>query len=327
MVPVGHSRRQDDELALVRKDVGTGRLSAVKSTKTSTGSNRRIPGWAAALVEALTRDLPGVVTREDVAQRSAELRLDRDLEATIAELRRLGWLVALPVKGTWAFVPPGQEAVTDPYLPLRAWQARDRRAEFLLAGEAAAWHLGYLDRRSEGRISVWKPPDVRLPDGLRPHVSIVSIGWGSTSPNEPRPSTAFLARRHFDIVSWASGLPAFGPEALLVQLGARPASFAPWVDLVAHLEQLVDDCDDDKLTRLLNAQTASAWQRAAYLLHAGGQPERGMALLAHRSAGQMPKVLFEHPNTLRGDRRKVWAPQYHVVDRLVAPLQELMSKA
>ena len=300
----------------------------MESTTVVSGSDRRIPGWASALVGELARDLPEVVTRADVAQRSAEVRLDRNVEATIAELRRLGWLVGLPVKGTWAFVAPGQEAVTDPYLPLRAWQARTgRRAEFLLAGEAAAWHLGYLDRRSEERISVWKPSDIRLPDGLRSHVSIVSIGWGSTSPEELHPTTAFLARRHLDLVSWASGLPAFGPEALLVQLGARPASFAPWVDLVAHLEQLIDDCDDDKLAKLLAAQTASTWQRAAYLLHVGGQPARGSALLERKPTGPMPKVSFAHPNALRGDRRKVWVPQYHVVDGLVAPLQQLAGKA
>ncbi|MGH3441116.1 MAG: type IV toxin-antitoxin system AbiEi family antitoxin [Nitriliruptorales bacterium] len=291
------------------------------------GPDRRVPGWASALVGGLTRDAPAVVTRGDIGQRSAALGLDRDLDATINGLRRLGWLVALPVKGTWAFVPPGQDAVTDPYLPLRAWQARDRNAEFLLAGEAAALHLGYVDRRSAGRISVWKPSGCRLPDGLRPYVSVVSIGWGSTSPKELRPSTAFLARRHLDVVGWASGLPAFGPEALLVQLGARPASFAPWVDLVAHLEQLVDDCDDDKLAMLLTAQTASTWQRAAYLLHAGGQPTRGSALLDRKPAGPTPKVSFEHPSTMRGDRRKVWIPQYYVVDRLLAPLQKLVGKA
>lgn len=99
-----------------------------------------------------------------------------------------------------------------------------------------------------------------------PPQSVLTIYFGL----ELRPSTRFLARRHLDIVSWASGLPAFGPEALLVQLGARPASFGPWVDFVAHLEQLVDDCDDDKLAVLLAAQTVSTWQRAAYLLHSGG---------------------------------------------------------
>ena len=290
-------------------------------------ADRRIPGWASALVGQMARDRPAVVTHEDISQRSAALRLNRDPGATIAELRRLGWLVALPVKGTWAFVPPGQASVADPYLPLRAWQASDDQAEFLLAGEAAAWHLGYLDRRSEGRIAVWKPGNVRLPDGLRPHVSVVSLKWGPAPLAEMRPSAAFLARRRLDLVSWSGGLPAFGPEALVVQLSARPASFKPWADLVAHLEQVVDDCDDDKLARLLAAQTASAWQRAAYLLHAGGQPERGMALLARRPAGAMPKVSFDHPDTARGVHRSVWVPQYSVVDRLVSPLQELVGKA
>jgi hypothetical protein len=311
----------------MRINDGSGTISAVNSTASSARVDRRIPGWASALVGQLARDRPAVVTNEDIAQRSADLRLDRDAAATIAELRRLGWLVALPVKGTWTFVPPGQASVADPYLPLRAWQARDEQAEFLLAGEAAAWHLGYLGRRSEGRISVWKQANVRLPDGLRPHVSVVSIKWGLAPLADVRPSTAFLARRRLDLVNWSGGLPAFGPEALVIQLSARPASFMPWADLVAHLEQVVDDCDDDKLARLLVAQTASAWQRAAYLLHAGGQPERAMALLARRPAGPMPKVTFEHPSAMRGDRRKQWVSQYAVVDRLVAPLQELVGKA
>lgn len=310
----------------MRKGSGLSRLSAVNST-IAARADRRIPGWASALVGQLSRDRPAVVTRENISQRSADLRLDRDTEATITELRRLGWLVALPVKGTWTFVPPGQEAVADPYLPLRAWQTRYEQAEFLLAGEAAAWHLGYLDRRSSGRIAVWKPSNVRLPDGLRPHVSVVSLKWAPASLTEVRPSVEFLARRRLDLVSWSGGLPAFGPEALVVQLGARPASFTPWADLVAHLEQLVDDCDDDKLARLLAAQTASTWQRAAYLLHAGGQRERGMALLARRPAGPTPKVSFEHPDTARDVHRSVWAPQHSVVDRLVSPLRKLVGKA
>lgn len=299
----------------------------MKSTTSADGVDRRIPGWASALLRQLARDRPAVVTQEDISQRSTDLRLNRDPGATIAELRRLGWLVALPVKGTWAFVPPGQASVADPYLPLRAWQARDDQAEFLLAGEAAALHLGYLDRRTDGRIAVWKPESVRLPDGLRPHVSVVALKWAAVSLAEVRPSAAFLARRRLDLSNWSGGLPAFGPEALVVQLSARPASFKPWADLVAHLEQLVDDCDDDKLARLLAAQTASAWQRAAYLLHAGGQPERGMVLLARRPAGPMPKVSFDHPDTGRDVRRGAWVPQYSVVDRLVSPLQNLAGKA
>lgn len=318
----------NESLANMRKVDISGRVTAVKSTTTSpAGADRRIPGWASALVAGLARDLPAVVTREDIARRSTQAGLDRDLEATITELRRLGWLVGLPVKGTWAFVPPGQVAVSDPYLPLRAWHASDPEAAFVLAGEAAAWHLGYLDRRSEGRIPVWKRRELRLPDGLRPHVAIVSLKWGSSPVKELQPSTALLARRHLDLVSWASGLPAFGPEALIVQLSARPASFGPWTDLVAHLEQLFDDCDDERLARLLEVQTASTWQRAAYLTHASGHPARGIALLDRKPSGATPKVSFAHPDVAADDRSSVWVPQYHVIDRLIWPLQNLVGKA
>ncbi|MGH3488133.1 MAG: type IV toxin-antitoxin system AbiEi family antitoxin, partial [Actinopolymorphaceae bacterium] len=125
------------------------------------------------------------------------------------------------------------------------------------------------------------------------------------------------------------GLPAFGPEALVVQLAGRPASFTPWADFVAHLPQAIADCDDSRLADLLTGQSASTWQRAAYLIHAGGQPARGMELLNHRPRGPMPKVSFEHPDvTWRGDGApRLWISRYHVVDRLIAPLQRTGGKA
>jgi len=289
--------------------------------------DRRVPGWAKSLVAGLSRDLPMVVTRQEVADRLADAHVDRDVGSTINELRRLGWLVALPVRGAWAFVPPGQAAVSDPYLPLRAWRKRNPSADFLLAGEAAAWHLGYLDRRWDGPVPVWKPAGRRLPDGLRSHVSVISLRFGDISTKDLQPSTVLLANRHLDLVRWAGGLPAFGPEALLVQLAARPASFQPWADVVAHLQQLADDCDDGRLARLLSQQTASSWQRAAYLLHAGGHPSRGIALLERRPPGPMPKVYLSQPKMMPEDGGPMWVPQYHLIDRLVAPLQGLVGKA
>ncbi len=109
-----------DQLGLMRNLSHGGRVSAMKSTTSPLGADRRVPGWASALVAGLARDLPSVVTRDEMAERLSTANVDRNVASTINELRRLGWLVALPVKGTWAFVPPGQEAVTDPYLPLRA---------------------------------------------------------------------------------------------------------------------------------------------------------------------------------------------------------------
>jgi hypothetical protein len=298
------------------KDIATARV------------DRRIPSWASRLIAELARDRPAVVTREDVAERLAAIGDHRDVEATISELRRLGWFVGLPIQGTWAFIPPGQETVADPYLALRAWRARDPDTAFMLAGTAAAWHLGYLDRAPEGRTSIWLPKDHRLPDGLRPHVSVVHVKWGSDAATQLGPSTEFLLRRHLDIVNWAAGLPAFGPEALVVQLAARPASFRPWADVVAHLGQIVDDCDDDRIAVLMAGQSASTWQRAAYVLHAGGQPTRGIRLVERRPKRSMPKARFEHPEISPADEATaLWVPQYHVLDRLIAPLQGLVGKA
>ncbi|MGH3490707.1 MAG: type IV toxin-antitoxin system AbiEi family antitoxin, partial [Actinopolymorphaceae bacterium] len=167
------------------------------------GLDRRIPAWAAGVIAGLARDLPSVVTREDIARRLSDAASGRDVDPTINELRRLGWLVGLPIQGTWAFIPPGQDVVADPYLPLRAWKARDDDANLLLSGAAAAWHLGYLDRRPEGRIQVWLPSGLRLPDGLRPHVSVVQIKWPPDVAELLAPSAALLVRRRLDIVAWA----------------------------------------------------------------------------------------------------------------------------
>jgi hypothetical protein len=266
-----------------------------------------------------------VVTREEIAARLVEARSDRDLESTIVELRRLGWLATLPVQGTWAFVPPGRTEVVDAYLGLQAWRAREPNSGLHLAGATAAWHLGYLDRSPEGPVVVWLPDKRRVPDGLQKTVSVVRIKWPEECRDLLGPSRAFLIRRRLDIVSWANGLPAFGPEALLVQLAARPGSFRPWADLVAHLEQLSNDCEDARLLALLRTQSASTWQRSAYLLHAAGDPERGIRLIDQRPKPAMPVVKFERPGSRDGE--SLWVPQYQLVDRLIAPLQGLVGKA
>jgi hypothetical protein len=323
-----------NRLESVRKTCSWSTLSAVKSTSggrvtSAVGIDRRIPAWASGLIGALARDTPAVVTRDDIARRLEELDNDRDIDATVDELRRLGWFVGLPIHGTWAFIPPGQDTVADDYLPLRAWSASGRDGQFMLAGAAAAWHLGYLDRAPDGRVPVWLPEDKRLPDGLRPYVSVTRIKWPKDACRDLAPNTALLVRRKLDIVTWSGGLPAFGPEALLIQLGARPSSFRPWADFVAHLAQVVDDCDDDRLVALLAGQSTSTWQRTAYLLHAGGRPPRGIRLFDRRPRGPIPKTHFERRLLDRSeeDAPALWVPQYNVVDRLIAPLQRLVGKA
>ncbi len=285
--------------------------------------DRRIPGWAAPLLHQLVRDRPAVLTRQDLEAALAEAGIQRGVEPTVRELQRLGWLIPVHLKGVWAFLPPGEEQIIDPYIDLRAWRARDPEAVFALAGEAAALHLGYLDRTFTGPVAVWIPSDARPPHGLRPHISVVALGWSADIASHLAPTTRLLHNRHLDLTGWAGGLPAFGPEALVVQLAARPASFRVWSDLVAHLAQLASDCDVARLAELLQQQSVSAWQRAAYLLHCGGRPNDAIALLEMRvdSTRGLPKVQFgEGP-------RSLWVPQFHVVDHLIFPLQQSMGKA
>ncbi|HEX4216614.1 MAG TPA: type IV toxin-antitoxin system AbiEi family antitoxin [Candidatus Dormibacteraeota bacterium] len=279
------------------------------------GSGRRIPGRSAGLLGDLARDRPRVLTLDDLSAYLAGEASPRDPARTARQLQRLGWLTPTPLNGAWAFVPPGEDEVVDRYLGLRAWRAREPEALFALAGEAAAWHLGYLDREFDGPVAVWIPRDTRLPFGLRSVVSEVTLGWHSEDAPRLGPSPQMLQRRRLDLTGWADGLPAFGPEALLVQVSARGASFRSWADLVPHLDQLASDCSLNRLIPLLAGRSASTWQRAAYLLDRGDQAEDAGALLAERPSGPLVKV------QLGAGPRQSWAPRFQIVDHVVAPLQ------
>lgn len=294
---------------------------AQTATKRATKSDRRIPGWAASLLTRLARDRPPVVTHRDIKAMMGETGLARDVGTTVQELGRLGWLVPTHLKGTWAYLPPGEDEITDPYLDLRAWRARDQDAVFALAGEVAAWHLGYLDRAFGGPTAVWIPSDRRLPHGLRPHLSVVRLGWLAGQAPQLGPSTSLLHRRHLDLTRWATGLPAFGPEALVLQLAKRPSSFRVWTDLVGHLELLAADCDPERLTGMLHGQSSSAWQRAAYLLARGARREEAESVFARRPPGSLPKVQFG------AGPKSAWDGEFNVSDFLIAPAQQTMGKA
>lgn len=121
--------------------------------------------------------------------------------------------------------------------------------------------------------------------------------------------------------AWATGLPAFGPEALLVQLAVRPGSFGPWAHLAAHASSLVGDCDADRVRDLLHGQSGNSWQRAAYLLHAGGGREGAIAVLSGRPAGKLAHV------TMGEGDEGVYVAQFGVTDRLFAPLLAQAGKA
>lgn len=287
----------------------------------STRVARRIPRWAAELLSRLSQERPLVVTREEIARYLEELGDKRPLDRTVRDLRRLGWLSTLHLKGVWAFAPLGEPAPTDPYLDLRAWRAREPEAKFALAGEAAAWHLGYIKRRFEGPPAVWIPSRSRVPHGLRAHVSVVRIDWPHEQARRLSPSVKLLRRKGLDVTAWASGLPALGPEALLVQLAWRPTSFRAWADLIEQLDVLASDCDLERLTELLRGQSASTWQRAGYYLDRGKRRLEGLSLVERRPSQPMPTV------SIGDGPHAVWSRDFQIHDRLVAPLQERLGKA
>ena len=283
--------------------------------------DRRIPRWAAMLLARLAQDRPSVVTRDDLAGYLAEIDSAREVDTTVNDLVRLGWLNASRRKGVWIYLPPGEDEIIDPYVDLRAWTAADPSAAFALAGEAAAWHLGYLDRRFTGPIAVWLPEGVRPPFGLRETVSVIRLGWPESMRSQIGPSRSLLRKRGLDLTRWADGLAGFGPDALLVQLSSRPASFMPWADFAVHLNDLTDDCETEQLVKLLKGQSASAWQRAAYLLDLGGNVDAADHVLQQRPHTRLSHVTIGNGEV--GTRSK----KFGITDRLVAPLVAAAGKA
>jgi AbiEi antitoxin C-terminal domain len=282
---------------------------------------RRIPTWAAPLVARLAQDRPSVLTRADMGGYLDEIGAVREVDATIQALVRLGWLVSSHLHGVWLFAPPGESVSGDPYLDLRAWSAKDPEVAFALAGEAAAWHLGYLQRRHEGPTALWLAEGIRPPYGIRPFVSVIRLGWGRDAAKKIGPRRDLLRRRRLDLTSWSTGLPAFGPEALLVQLAARPASFRPWADLAAQLGDLVADCETTQVIGLLENQSGSAWQRAAYILDVGGAVESASEVFQRRPQSRRAHVM------LGNGRGGAHSAEFGVTDHLLAPLLAQVGKA
>jgi hypothetical protein len=261
------------------------------------------------------------VGRRDFERYLQELKSDLDIDRTAINLQKLGWLSSLHLKGVWAFVPVGEETADHPYLDLYGWRARDQNeTSFILAGEAAAWHLGYLPRRFGGKTALWLPPNERVPHGLRSYITLIRIDWGNADSKLLIASTKFLHKKRLDLTAWSGGLPAFGPEALTAQLAVRPVSFRSWEDIIPQLDLLIADCDTDRLIDLLKTQSASAWQRAAYIFDRAGKREQALAILARGPRPMSKAELGKGPESH-------WSNEFQVNDHLIAPLQQKLGKA
>jgi AbiEi antitoxin C-terminal domain len=280
----------------------------------------RVPSSVASVVARLAQDRPAVVTVDDLAVYVNETNTDRGVESVLRELVASNWLVPSGRRGVWAFIAPGEEEVIDPYVELRAW-ATKKGVVFALAGESAAWHLGLLARRSTGPVSIWIPEHTVLPKAMRDDFSTVTLGWGAEMVRRVGPRRAWLRERGLDLTRWSSGLPAFGPEALLVQLAVRPTSFHPWGDLAVNLRQLASACDHSTLLGLLGGQSTPAHQRAAYLLDIGQQPEVAAVVLSARPTQLLSRL------TLGDGAEGAWSKKYRITDRLVVPFLARFGKA
>jgi hypothetical protein len=280
----------------------------------------RVPSSVASVVARLAQDRPAVVTRDDLAGYVMETGTGRAVESVLRELVASGWLGPSGRRGVWAFVALGEDEVIDPYIELRAW-ATQKGVVFALAGESAAWHLGLVARRSAEPISVWIPEHTVLPKAMRERFKTITLGWGPEMSDRVGPRREWMIVRRLDLTRWASGVPAFGPEALLVQLAARPTSFRPWGDLAVNLGELASACDRSTLLGLLEGQSTPAHQRAAYLLDIGQQVELASVVLAARPTPSLSRLTL-------GDRGEgVWSKTYRITDRLVAPFLALYGKA
>ena len=277
---------------------------------------RVIPRWAAELLARLTQRAPAIVTPGVLGDLLAEVGSDVSVDAALKRLLRLGWLRSVAVRGAFAFVGPGVDELADPYIDLRAWQAREPSATFCLAGDNAAWHLGYLDRMPE-RTTVWVPPRAVLPKGLRHRVSCVRTRFPAhIDARGLGPTPALLRKRRLDLLTWSASLPAFGPEALVVQVSSRPASFASWVDLAGKLEEVARDVDIERLRDLLAASSDAARQRAAYLLRLGKRDDATSLLPA-----------TPQPVEFGSGGAATWDGATRVNDHLVARLMDANAKA
>lgn len=276
----------------------------------ATPSIRVVPRWAAALFARLSVSAPTVVTEQTIATHLQDLGSAESATSVVKKLVRHGWLRPVGVHGAWAFLPPGVDALADPYLGLRGWRAVEPTARFALAGESALWHLGYLTRRSE-RVTVWMPKKEALPRGLTGKMSVVTTEFAaSVDERALGPTLALLKKRHLDVTGWASRLPAFGPEALIVQMAQRPHSVASWVEVAPRLADLVHDADVERLKLLLSVSTDAAKQRAAYYFHLMNAPFHAMSILELLKKPALPVDLGN-----QGTGR--WDKLTNVTDRLV----------
>ncbi len=108
------------------------------AAKTERHASRVVPKWAAGLMSHLAQRVPAVVSEATMARYLEETKTAVEPEVAMMRLVRLGWLRKTHFNGAYAFMPPGVDAIADPYIDLRGWRLIRPDARFFLAGASAA---------------------------------------------------------------------------------------------------------------------------------------------------------------------------------------------
>lgn len=263
----------------------------------------------------LSRHLPESVTHLTIEEYLKELGQETGSREALASLVRTGWLKKTKIRGVYAFIPLADSDFVDSYIELKGYKQIHPEAIFYLAGVSAAWCLGYLDREPL-KPMIWIQSHIDLPKNLRASIETVTIPFATTDHKSISPSFSLLRKRNLDVVKWSKGLPAFGPEALLVQMASRPATFKGWIDLAGKIKEFVSDIDFEKLLTVSQDLSAASCQRMSYILKLGG---------LEGSAKILPRKLS--PTRLGKDGPSHWDAETMVIDHLIQPMMNAHAKA
>lgn len=225
---------------------------------------RAIPTSVAPVIEQLELDGDVIVTVARLAEVVRETSGGDEPRQLAYELQRAGWLGSLRTRGAWEFLPAargGAMSSGDRFLEFRAQLAVDDSWPGVLAMESAAALLG-LAQRVPGREVV------SLPSGVEPPKAFAGA-WRVVTITLPADGRTAIER-----------LPTWNLEGLIVGIATRPAGYRDLPGLGQWLSDAASKVDVDVLARLLTALPATASQRAAYLLTAGGNLDASAAILA-----------------------------------------------
>lgn len=217
---------------------------------------RAISSSLAPIVEQLELDGDVIVTPGRIAEVLRSMGSNADAKTIAYELQRAGWLGSLRTRGAWEFLPGargGAYSSGDRFLEFRAQRQRDPNWPGVLAMESAASLLGLAQRLPEREV-VSLPAGVNLPKAFAGQ-------WRSTSVVMPPEGSTTVDR-----------LPVWNREGLVTGIAASPAGYRDIPGLAQWLGDVVHQVDISVVIILLKDFPRAVCQRAAYLLHAGGNP-------------------------------------------------------